>query len=112
MAGSDQSASVMHPSATALALEGVLAAWPPGGNGTAILPAEQAHHSLELSDTSLELFDTVVTDLFQAGLSLHVAMDLPGDAAREHIGAALAYLDETIREVRETAFTACGHQGR
>jgi hypothetical protein len=73
------------------------------GNGTAISPAEQAYRSLEL-------FDTVVTSLCHAGLSLHVAMDLPADAAREHIAAAVAYVDETIREVREAAFVACGHQ--
>jgi hypothetical protein len=84
-------------------LEAAMAAGPPEGNGTAISPAEQAHRSLEL-------FDTVVTSLFHAGLSLHAAIDLPADAAREHIAAAVAYLDETICEVRETAFTACGQQ--
>ena len=41
---------------------------------------------------------------------LHVAMDLPADAARERIAAAAEYLDETIREVRDHAFTARGHQ--
>jgi hypothetical protein len=44
------------------------------------------------------------------GLSLQVAMDLPADAAREHIAAAVVSLDETIREVRDTAFTAGGHE--
>jgi hypothetical protein len=37
-------------------------------------------------------------------------MDLPADAARERIAAAVGYLDETIREVRDHAFTARGHQ--
>ena len=37
-------------------------------------------------------------------------MVLPADAAREHIAAAAGYLDEIIREVRETAFTTRGHE--
>jgi len=88
----------IHPS-----LEAAVAAGPPDGNGAAVPPAEQAHRNLEL-------FDTVITSLFHVGLSLHVAMDLPPDAARERIAAAVGYLDETIREVRDNAFTARGHQ--
>ncbi len=84
-------------------LEAAVAAEPPDGNGAAVPPAEQAHRSLEL-------LDTVVTSLFHVGLSLHVAMDLPADAARERIAAAVGHLDETIREVRDNAFTARGHQ--
>jgi hypothetical protein len=84
-------------------LEEADATGPPPGNWTAVPPAEQAHRSLEL-------FDTVITSVFHAGLSLQVAMDLPADAAREHIAAAVASLDETIREVRDTAFTARGHE--
>ncbi len=83
-------------------LKAAVAAGSTEENGTAIPLAEQAHR--------LELFDTVVTSLFHAGLSLHLAIDLPADAAREHIAAAIASLDEAIREVRETAFTAPGHQ--
>jgi anti-anti-sigma regulatory factor len=88
----------IHPS-----LEAAVAAGPPDGNGVAVPQAAQAHRSLEL-------FDTVITSLFHVGLSLEVAMDLPADAAREHIETAVAHLDETIREVRDTAFTACGHE--
>lgn len=84
----------IHPS-----LDAAEAAVPPDGSEAASPPAVQAHRSLEL-------LDTVVTGLFHAGLSLHVAMDLPADAAREHMAAALGYLDETIREVRDYAFTA------
>jgi anti-anti-sigma regulatory factor len=83
-------------------LEAAVAAGPPDGNGAAVPQAEQAYRSLEL-------FDTVITSLFHVGLSLHVAMDLPADAARERIAAAVGYLDETIREVRDHAFTARGH---
>jgi anti-anti-sigma regulatory factor len=84
-------------------LEAAVAAGPPDGNGIAVPPAAQAHHSLEL-------LDTVITSLFHVGLSLELAMDLPADAAREHIEAAVAHLDETIREVRDTAFTARAHE--
>jgi anti-anti-sigma regulatory factor len=84
-------------------LEAAVAAGPPDVNGTAVPPAEQARRSLEL-------FDTVITSLFHVGLTLNVAMDLPADAARERIAAAVGYLDETIREVCDHAFTARGHQ--
>jgi hypothetical protein len=84
-------------------LEAAVAAGPPDGNGAGVPPAEQARRSLEV-------FDTVVTSIFHVGLSLHVAMDLPADAARERIAAAAEYLDETIREVRDYAFTVPGHQ--
>jgi hypothetical protein len=76
---------------------------PPDGNEAAVPPAEQARRSLEL-------FDTVITGVFDVGLSLQVAMELPAAAAREHIAAAVVSLDETIREVRDTAFTAGGHE--
>jgi anti-anti-sigma regulatory factor len=84
-------------------LEAAVAAGPPDGNGAAVPSAEQARRSLEL-------FDTVVTGLFHIGLSLHVAMDLPADAARARIAAAVVYLDETICEVRDYAFTVRSHQ--
>jgi hypothetical protein len=76
---------------------------PPDRNGAEVPAAEQARRSLEL-------FDTVITRAFHVGLSLQVAMELPADAAREHIAAAVVSLDETIREVRDTAFTARGHE--
>jgi hypothetical protein len=88
----------IHPS-----LEAAVAAGPPDGYEAAFPPAVRAHRSLEL-------LDTVVTSLFQVGLSLHVAMDLPADAARERIAAAIGYLDETIREVRDYALSAHDRQ--
>ena len=84
-------------------LEAAVAAGPPDGNGAAVSPAEQARRSLEL-------FDTVITSLFHVGLTLNVAMDLPADAARERIASAVGYLDQIIREVRDNAFAADGHQ--
>ena len=84
-------------------LETAVAAGAPDGNGAGIPPAEQAHRSLEL-------LDTVVTSLFHIGLGLHAAMDLPADAARERIATAVAQLDQTIRDIRDTAFAARGHE--
>ena len=53
-----------------------------------------------------ELLDRVVRSLFQVGLSLQAAADLPGDVAREHIAGALGRLDDTIHEIRGHAFAA------
>ena len=53
-----------------------------------------------------ELLDRVVQHLFQVGLSLRAAADLPGETARERLGEAMDRLDEVIHEIRDYAFTA------
>jgi PAS domain S-box-containing protein len=53
-----------------------------------------------------ELLDRVVQHLFQVGLSLQAAADLPGETARERLGEAMGQLDEVIHEIRDYAFTA------
>ncbi len=53
-----------------------------------------------------ELLDTIVTGLFQVGLGLQAASNLPADAARQRIAAASRHLDEIIRQIRDTALTA------
>jgi anti-anti-sigma factor len=53
-----------------------------------------------------DLLDTIVTGLFQVGLGLQAASTLPADAARQRIAAAIRDLDEIIRQIRDTAFTA------
>jgi len=53
-----------------------------------------------------ELLDRVVQHLFQVGLSLQAAADLPGETARERLGEAMDQLDEVIHEIRDYAFTA------
>ena len=49
--------------------------------------------------------------MFRAGLSLQTAADLPADAVRQRIGAALGDLDDIIREVRNAAFISRDHRG-
>jgi anti-anti-sigma factor len=60
--------------------------------------AEQVHGGREL-------LDPIITRLFQLGLRLQAAIDLPADAVEQCIDEALGHLDETIREIRDTAFT-------
>jgi len=60
--------------------------------------AEQAHGGREL-------LDTIITRLFQLGLLLQAAIDLPADTVGQRIEEALGHLDDTIREIRDAAFT-------
>ena len=53
-----------------------------------------------------ELLDTIITLLFQVGVSLQAAADLPLDTARQHIEQALRILDGTISQIRDTMFSA------
>jgi anti-anti-sigma factor len=57
---------------------------------------------------SRELLDTVITRLFHVALSLQATTDLPAEVTRQRIAEALGHLDDTIREIRDTAFTTRG----
>ena len=61
--------------------------------------ADQAH-------ITSDLLDRVVHHLFQVGLSLQTAADLPGDVVRERLSEALDQLDDVIHEIRDYAFTS------
>ena len=61
----------------------------------------------EQAQSGGEVLDTIVTRLFQLGLLLQAAVDLPADTVGQRIEEALGHLDDTIREIRCTAFT-CG----
>ncbi len=63
--------------------------------------ARQAHDGREL-------LDSITTSLYHVGLSLQAAADLPHGAASKGIVEALQHLDDTIREIRDTALTTCG----
>jgi anti-anti-sigma factor len=52
-----------------------------------------------------EVLDTIITRLFQLGLLLQAAIDLPADTVGQRVEEALGHLDDTIREIRDTAFT-------
>ena len=52
-----------------------------------------------------ELLDSITTSLYDVGLSLQAAADLPHDAASKGIAEALRNLDDTIRQIRDNAFT-------
>jgi anti-anti-sigma factor len=62
------------------------------------------------SHRTTDLLDRVVRHLFEVGLSLQAAADLPGDVARERLTEALEQLDDTIHEIRDYAFTS-GDEG-
>ena len=51
-----------------------------------------------------ELLDTIITRLFQLGLLLQTAIDLPADTVGQRIEQALGHLDDTIREIRDGTF--------
>ncbi len=50
-----------------------------------------------------ELLDTITSRLFQLGLNLQAAIDIPADMVRQRIEEALEHLDDTIREIRDGA---------
>jgi anti-anti-sigma factor len=67
----------------------------------AAVAAEQAHQAEEL-------LDRVVGNLFDVGVSLQAASDLPHHLARRRIVDALRHLDDTIHEIRDHLFAARG----
>ncbi len=67
------------------------------------VPAEQAR-------LGRELLDSITTSLYNVGLSLQAAADLPRDAAGQAIAEALRQLDDTIREIRNNAFATCSQE--
>jgi anti-anti-sigma factor len=60
----------------------------------------------EQTERGQELLDRVVRSLFRVGASLQGAADLPREVARERIADALRQLDETIRDIRDHAFSS------
>jgi len=51
-----------------------------------------------------ELLDTIITRLFQVGVSLQTAADLSCDTVRPDLEEALRILDGTISQIRDTTF--------
>jgi len=59
----------------------------------------------EQAQSGREVLDTIINRLFQLGLLLQAAIELPADTVGQRIEEALGHLDDTIREIRDTAFT-------
>lgn len=55
-----------------------------------------------------DLLGRVVDGLFQVGLTLQAAAELPGDVARERLAEALGRLDDVIGEIRDYVFVSGG----
>jgi PAS domain S-box-containing protein len=68
----------------------------------AAVAAEQAHRGQKQ-------LDTAITSLFHVRLSLQAAIDLPAELIRQRIAEVLGHLDDTIHEIRNTAFTIRRH---
>jgi PAS domain S-box-containing protein len=73
--------------------------------GGDLMDIARAAVAAEQAQRSQEVLDKVVDSLFEVGLSLQAAIDLPGEVARRHIAQALQQLDDAIREIRDHAFT-------
>ena len=70
-----------------------------------LLDLARSAATAEQAPSGRELLDTIVTRLFQVGLLLQAAIDLPADTVGQCIEQALAHLDDTIREIRNGAFS-------
>lgn len=70
------------------------------------IPVAQAAAGAGPPQVSRDVLDTIAGDLFQAGLSLHAALDSADEAGRQHIMEALQYLDGAIRAARDQVFAA------
>jgi anti-sigma B factor antagonist len=55
-----------------------------------------------------ELLDSMADTIFNIGLILQAALDLPPDATTQHITEALRCLDDAVREIRNHAFARHG----
>lgn len=60
----------------------------------------------EQAQRSHELLDEVTAGLFDVGVSLQAAMELPHHLARQRIAVALQRLDNTIHQIREYVFAS------
>ena len=54
---------------------------------------------------TLVLANLRLEEMYDVGLSLQAAADLPHDAASKGIAEAVRHLDDTIRHIRDNAFT-------
>jgi anti-anti-sigma factor len=70
-----------------------------------LMDMARAAAAVQQAQRSQEVLDKVVGSLFDVGLSLQAAIDLPSEVARQHITRALQELDDAIHVIRDHAFT-------
>ena len=75
-------------------------------------PAGQARAAAERTDRAEEMLDWAVSCIFNVGMSLQAAADLPRDVTAQRITEALDQLDEMLREIRHHVFAERGQQTR
>lgn len=75
-----------------------------------LLDLARAAVAAEQADRSQELLDQVVSSLFNVGLSLQAAINLPHHTARQRITDALQHLDDVIHEIRDHVFGTRGQR--
>jgi anti-anti-sigma factor len=73
--------------------------------GEDLVGLAQAAAATGQAQRSRELLDQVTASLFEVGVSLQAAIDLPHHLARQRITAALQRLDDTICQIRGHVFT-------
>lgn len=72
--------------------------------------ADQLQAAVQRADRAEELLDWAVSNIFNAGMILQAAADLPGDLARRRITEALGCLDDVVREIRHQVFAQHARQ--
>ncbi len=92
------------------AIAGADRAQPPGRPETtaatpaALRPADLLRAAVQRADRAEDLLDWAVSSIFNVGMTLHAALDQPGDLTGQRITKALGHLDDTVREVRHHMF--------
>jgi anti-anti-sigma factor len=73
------------------------------------LPGEQTTPATYGAGRAENLLGPTVDSIFNVGLILQAAIDLPSDATVQRITEALQRLDDAVREIRDHVFAECGH---
>lgn len=116
LSGLDRLVSV-YPTLEA-AVAGADRAQPPGRPATAAAtpsgprPADLLRAAVQRTDRAEDLLDWAVSSIFNVGMTLHAAVDQPGDLTGRRITEALGRLDYIVQEVRHHMFGQNDQQAR
>ena len=83
------------------------AATPPAAPGRAD-PVRAA--AAQRADRAEDLLEWAVSSIFNVGMSLQAAVDLPGNLTKQRITEALGRLDDVVREIRHHVLAEHGQQ--